>query len=129
MKKPTSSDVRLKIRIVFESGAFMGPGKADLLEGIRDTGSIAAAGRRMAMSYKRAWTLVETLNSMFASPLVASTRGGAEKGGAELTELGRAVLENYRAFERKAAKAGGAELSAMTNIASGNERLRQKRTR
>src|SRR6056297_3052108 len=83
---------RLRIRIVFGENAMLGPGKADLLEGIRDTGSIAAAGRTMSMSYKRAWTLVEEMNKAFRDPLVESTRGGARGGGARLTEAGEAVL-------------------------------------
>jgi molybdate transport system regulatory protein len=41
---------RLKVSIVFESGAQFGPGKAALLESIRDTGSISAAARDMGMS-------------------------------------------------------------------------------
>jgi molybdate transport system regulatory protein len=48
----------------------LGPGKAELLEGIAATGSIAEAGRRMGMSYQRAWSLVQTLNAGFAAPLV-----------------------------------------------------------
>lgn len=85
----------LKLRILFE-GAMLGPGKAQLLEGIRETGSIAAAGRQMQMSYKRAWSLVEELNAAFAVPLVASARGGAGGGGAVLTEAGADVLRLYR---------------------------------
>ena len=69
-------------------GVAFGPGKAELLERIRDTGSIAAAGRQMKMSYTRAWGLVEEMNRHFASPLVASAKGGAERGGAQLTDLG-----------------------------------------
>ena len=71
---------RLRLRLVYPGGAMLGPGKADLLEGIRETGSIAAAGRRMGMSYKRAWSLVETMNAMFAAPLVETSRGGAAGG-------------------------------------------------
>ena len=66
----------------------LGPGKADILEGIAVTGSIAAAGRRMRMSYKRAWSLVEALNATFAEPLVTSSRGGEKGGGAALTPAG-----------------------------------------
>ena len=36
-----------RLRIVLEPDIAIGPGKADILEGIRETGSIAAAGRRM----------------------------------------------------------------------------------
>ena len=81
----------------------MGPGKAELLDRIDRTGSIAAAGREMGMSYKRAWMLIETLNAMFRSPLVESTRGGPKGGGAALTAVGRMVLEAYRTIEADAA--------------------------
>ncbi len=65
----------LKLRLLFD-GAMFGPGKADLLAHIRDTGSISAAGRRMDMSYKRAWSLVDEMNAAFATPLVTASRGG-----------------------------------------------------
>src|SRR5258706_9681628 len=65
------------IRVTLRKGAAFGPGKAQLLEGIRDTGSIAAAGRRMKMSYSRAWGLVEEMNTQFRGPLGASAKGGA----------------------------------------------------
>jgi ABC-type molybdate transport system substrate-binding protein len=52
---PSPSDPRLRIRIVFGEHEMMGPGKADLLDAIARSGSIAAAGRDMGMSYKRAW--------------------------------------------------------------------------
>jgi molybdate transport system regulatory protein len=83
---------RLRLRIMLAPGQWLGPGKADLLEAIADTGSISAAGRRMGMSYKRAWGLVEGLNEMFGAPLVAASRGGAAHGGAGLTDLGAEVL-------------------------------------
>ncbi|MFO1209286.1 MAG: LysR family transcriptional regulator [Amaricoccus sp.] len=110
-RRPTPPGLR--IRIAFESGAIIGPGKADLLEGIRDTGSIAAAGRRMGMSYKRAWTLAETLNAVARAPLIAAARGGAGHGGASLTELGAEVLAAYRALEAKAADAAGDEIATL----------------
>lgn len=84
----------IKLRILFD-GAMLGPGKAALLGHIRDTGSIAAAGRQMGMSYKRAWMLVEEMNAAFADPLVASARGGSGGGGAHLTGAGAQVLTLY----------------------------------
>ena len=69
--------------------------EADLLDGIAETGSIAAAGRRMGMSHKRAWLLVDTMNRCFRCPLVETSRGGSSKGGALLTDTGREVLERY----------------------------------
>lgn len=100
----------LRIRIVFGEDAMLGPGKADLLERIRETGSIAAAGRSMGMSYKRAWLLVEEMNNAFRIPLVESTRGGTRGGGARLTDAGGEVLANYRKLEDIMAEAGAARI-------------------
>jgi molybdate transport system regulatory protein len=91
----------------------LGPGKAELLERIDDSGSIAAAAREMGMSYKRAWLLIETLNAMFDTPLVESARGGPGKGGATLTGRGRAVLDAYRAIEAAAQDQGAEALAAL----------------
>ncbi|MDD7970669.1 LysR family transcriptional regulator [Roseinatronobacter sp. HJB301] len=104
---------RLRIRIIFDEAGMIGPGKAELLERIDKTGSIAAAGREMGMSYKRAWELVSLLNAMFRTPLVESTRGGPGGGGAILTANGRNVLSLYRGFERDAAEAGTQRLDAL----------------
>ena len=111
MSEPTPT--RLRLRLLFGDDAMLGPGKADLLEGIRDSGSISAAGRRMGMSYKRAWMLVEELNAAFAQPLVDSVRGGPGGGGARLTGTGEAVLARYRAIETAAAEAGAADIAAL----------------
>ena len=107
----------LHLRLTFANGGWIGPGKADLLEGIAETGSISGAGRRMGMSYKRAWGLAEALNGMFESPLVTASRGGPAHGGAELTEAGRAVLAHYRALQARAAEAGAADMDALAALA------------
>ena len=111
-----SAPPSLRIRIHFGDVTMLGPGKADLLERIRDTGSIAAAGRAMAMSYKRAWMLVEEMNAAFREPLVASARGGKAGGGAHLTETGEAVLAHYREIERIMAEAGAGGIAALQGL-------------
>ena len=100
----------ISLRVVLKKGIAFGPGKAELLEHIRDSGAIAAAGRRMRMSYTRAWGLVEAMNRDFAAPLVHSAKGGAERGGAVLTELGEEVLRRYRRIEAAAMRAAAADL-------------------
>lgn len=97
---------KLRLRLTGAEGVIMGPGRADLLAQIAQTGSIAAAGRQMGMSYRRAWSLVGALNSRFTAPLVETTKGGAERGGAQLTPLGRELLAAYRALEAATASAG-----------------------
>jgi molybdate transport repressor ModE-like protein len=51
------------------------------LQAIDETGSIAAAGRRMGISYKRARYLIDTMNAYFSEPVVVSTKGGNSGGG------------------------------------------------
>src|SRR5271167_1603053 len=80
---------RVRVSIVFESGARIGPGKAKLLESIRDTGSISAAARDMGMSYKRAWMLLDSISQAFTEePVVTAASGGAGGGGAIQTAFG-----------------------------------------
>ncbi len=107
---------KIRLRVVFGGNAMLGPGKADLLEHIGKTGSISAAGKAMGMSYKRAWTLVETLNGIFREPLVASSRGGTRGGGARLTETGERVLAQYRLLEARVEEAGAAEIQSIRQL-------------
>ena len=94
-----------RIRILLRSSIAIGPGKAALLEGIADTGSIAGAGRRMGMSYRRAWMLAKSMNACFREPLIEAAKGGLGGGGARVTAMGREVLALYRAMEDHAATA------------------------
>src|SRR5260370_25742169 len=91
----------------------MGPGKAALLEAIGETGSIAAAGRRMGMNYRRAWLLAKTMNACFREPLIEAAKGGIGGGGARLTAMGCEVLALYRAMEDHAT---AAVVSAMEKV-------------
>ena len=77
----------------------LGPGKAQLLDLIAETGSISEAARRMGMSYLRAWKLVEALNGSFRTPLVQSGPGGPRGGGSSLTPAGRRAADLYRAMQ------------------------------
>jgi molybdate transport system regulatory protein len=105
--------VGVRLRVVLEPHIAIGPGKADLLEAIAADGSISAAAKRMGMSYKRAWLLVETMNACFRSPLVSAAKGGRAGGGAELTRLGAEVLATYRRMEAAATRAVHPELARL----------------
>lgn len=118
MKSPVREPT-LQLRLTLEGEVRVGPGKADLLEGIELTGSIAAAGRRMKMSYKRAWYLLDTLNQCFPEPLVSARKGGRGAGGATLTPMGRKVLSLYRAIERRAKRAAHRELKMLAGLTHG----------
>src|SRR5687767_1156892 len=88
----------------------IGPGKVDLLLAIAQTGAISASARRLGMSYRRAWLLVDTMNRCFREPVVASAAGGARGGGASVTDFGRRVLERYRAMQSSVDRALDPEL-------------------
>lgn len=92
--------LRLTLRLDVGGHATLGPGKVRVLELIGETGSISAAGRAMSMSYRRAWTLVDSLNASFATPLITAQPGGTGGCGAMLLLLGAEVVRLYRALER-----------------------------
>ncbi|MEI7597901.1 MAG: LysR family transcriptional regulator [Aestuariivirga sp.] len=103
----------LSIRIDFGPDLRVGPGKIALLEQIASLGSISAGGRAMEMSYRRAWELIEELNTIFGKPVVDSRSGGKKGGGATLTPLGLALVSRYRAMERAATAATEPHLKAL----------------
>jgi molybdate transport system regulatory protein len=109
--------LKVKLQLLCGGEIAMGPGKADLLEAIAREGSISGAGRAMGMSYRRAWLLVDAMNRCWREPLVATTPGGATKGGARLTPLGEQVLQRYRSLVDAAGRAAaGGDWSALQEL-------------
>ena len=106
----------LQLRLLLDGVIALGPGKAALLRGIQDSGSISAAARTMSMSYRRAWLLVEDMNRCFRQPLVETSTGGARGGGARLTDNGRDVLERYIAMEQAALAATRADMDYLSGL-------------
>lgn len=97
-----TSKIALRLRLLRDDEVAMGPGKADLLDAIAQTGSISAAARAMDMSYRRAWLLVDVMNRSFREPLVLGAAGGKQGGGARVTEAGMQVLTQFRTMEAAA---------------------------
>jgi len=104
MPRRAAARQHLRVRILASHEIALGPGKADLLAAIEETGSISAAARQMGMSYRRAWLLVHTMNECFAEPLVEAAKGGKTGGGALLTATGREVLARYDEIVRIASE-------------------------
>lgn len=103
----------LSIRIDFDPEGRIGPGKIELLEQIDACGSIAAAGRTMAMSYKRAWDLVDEVNRICGRPAVERQTGGKNGGSAALTPFGKSLVERYRLIEQAATGAAKQHLASL----------------
>ena len=103
----------LILKIELNSAGRIGHGKIELLEHIAAFGSISAAARKMDMSYKRAWDLVEEMNRIFGKPVVAAQTGGRRGGGAQLTQAGLALVSRFRAMQRAAEAATEQHVAAL----------------
>jgi len=108
---------RLNIKIEFENGSALGPGKVRLLELICEKGSIRAAAIAMDMSYRRAWLLLHDVEGMMGAPVLAAETGGHKGGGTQLTDTGLEVIRQYRRIEAQAAQSLKSELSALSRMA------------
>ena len=111
---------RLTLRVDFGSGRALGPGKVRLLEAIEKTGSISQAGKALGMSYRRAWLLVDDMNSCFRDAVISAQPGGAHGGGATLTPFGQKLVERYRAIETDAMDATRKHLSDLEAALKGS---------
>jgi molybdate transport system regulatory protein len=114
----TKARVQLHLRVIKGNRPAVGPGKIALLEAIRDTGSISAAARKLGMSYRRAWMLVDDLNRRLAKPVVAAVPGGKSGGGTTLSPTGRKLITLYRGFERKALRHTSSETRSLLAMLS-----------
>lgn len=110
---PATKSSKLRYRVLRGNEIAIGPGKADLLEAVAESGSIAEAARLLGLSYMRAWSMLKTMNACFREPVVEKNRGGDKHGGALVTDFGRQVLKQYRQLEAKAAKATAKESAAL----------------
>lgn len=96
-KKSEVAELRSRIRVTCGEAIVLGPGKAELLQHIAETGSLNQAAKLMRMSYMRAWLLVGIMNRSFKKPVLAAMeRGGKNGGGAALTKTGEQVLSLYQ---------------------------------
>lgn len=84
-----------------ETELAIGPGKIALLEAIEQTGSITSSAKKLGMSYRRAWLLVDETNRCLVRPAVQTETGGQRGGGTSLTPVGAELVRRYRALEHQ----------------------------
>jgi molybdate transport system regulatory protein len=108
---------KMTIRIDFDDGSGLGPGKVRLLELVAATGSIRKAASELGMSYRKAWLLVQALQATFGTALVDTVSGGKQGGGSHLTAAGRDVVARYRSLEKAAIRAATGELRGLASRA------------
>jgi molybdate transport system regulatory protein len=119
---------RVLLRLYLGSDRPLGPGKVKILESIRDGGSISEAARWMKMSYRSAWLLVDSMNSLFKKPVVNTTLGGRGGGSATLTDFGRDVIHRYRTMERATRRAIAKDLAALERSLRSSPPRRSRKT-
>ena len=107
---------KTQFRVELKHEVAIGPGKADVLQSIQHTGSLAETGRQLGMSYQKVWTLVSAMNRDFIAPLVTTQRGGSAGGGAQLTSMGVDALAVYREIEREAQAAVAKQLPRLLKM-------------
>ncbi|MGF6770759.1 molybdate transport system regulatory protein [Paraburkholderia sp. GAS199] len=109
-------EVRFRMRIRSGDAVALGPGKVELLEAVREHGSIAAAARSLNMSYRRAWLLIDELNRSLKMPATASEQGGQSGGGCTLTPVGESIIRLYREVEAEAQRSCARQISELTRM-------------
>jgi len=112
----TKAQAQFHLRVVKGRTPAIGPGKIALLEAIRDTGSISAAARKLKMSYRRAWLLVDDLNRRLAKPVVMAMPGGKDGGGTSLSPTGHRLVALYRDIERRALRHTASSARALISL-------------
>jgi molybdate transport system regulatory protein len=112
----TRPEVRFRMRIRNAGAVALGPGKVDLLEAVREYGSISAAARSLDMSYRRAWLLIDELNRSLKSPATHSEQGGQSGGGCTLTPVGETIIRLYRDVEAEAQRSCAKQIAELTRL-------------
>jgi molybdate transport system regulatory protein len=93
--------IRVRCWIDIDGEKFFGPGPAELLQYVAETGSISKAAQVMGMSYKKAWEMVTKMNSKGNKPFVMLHKGGQKGGGAEITNEGKRMISAYNKLAKQ----------------------------
>ncbi len=101
---------KVRFRIDFSPECSIGIGKIEILEAISRSGSLSQAARELGMSYRRAWLLLEDMNSGFDQPVTHASVGGRGGGGVVLTDFGERLIDGYRQLESRMQRLATARL-------------------
>ena len=100
-----SKKFRFKINgslwIECEAEGFFGPGRTELLQRVEQTGSINKAAKEMGMSYKKAWEMINELNTRATKPLVITQAGGKQGGGSMITDEAKSLIDFYQQLRKR----------------------------
>ena len=89
-REPT---LRLHLWLEDGEGVFFGAGRAQLLAGIEEHGSLRKAAEDLGMSYRAAWGKIKKTEELLGVKLIV--QNGCKRGGHHLTADGRQLKEKY----------------------------------
>ena len=95
-----SYQIKSRIWIELDGDILLGEGRVALLKAIDQTGSLSKAAKSMGMSYKKAWSLVDAVNTRAAQPVCQKVVGGKSGGGTALTEYGKQLITTYETINK-----------------------------
>ncbi len=72
-----------------------------LLTLIHETGSVKSACKAMALSYSKAWKMLNALEEAVSYRVISRQQGGSKGGRTELTPEGERLLKDYELFENR----------------------------
>jgi len=101
LKEDSNIKVNGSLWLESDGKHFFGPGPVELLERIAETGSISEAAKQMGMSYKKAWELVNALNTQTQNPVVIPRTGGEKGGGSTITEEAKQLINYHREMRKR----------------------------
>src|SRR5438270_4322725 len=101
LREKSSYKVTGSLWIECEGERFFGPGRVELLERIEETGSINKAAKQMGMSYKKAWEMVNALNSQATKPFVITQTGGEKGGGSVITPEAKQLIAYHQQLRKR----------------------------
>ena len=102
---PSRGYPNLKGWLSWDGSFLVGPRYIKLLEGVEQTGSIRAACRLIGLSYRTCLDRIRQMERILGTPVLATRRGGNERGGSELTPAARQLVRVYRQWREEVEQA------------------------
>ena len=89
-----------KIWIEHQGKPILGKGGAEILKEIEAQQSLTKAAEKLGMSYRYVWNYVQKIHKALGETVVETFKGGKTGGGgARLTDVGKALLDEYMRLE------------------------------
>ena len=112
--KSAENSVRPRVKVWLElRGEYVfGHGLAQMLEAVRETGSIKEAAKSLGKSYRYVWGRIKQAEESIGESLVATQVGGMGPHRSELTPKAAELLEAFLALRQRMTEVLDQEFSA-----------------